>query len=282
MRDILSYSEEAIEKFHTYLDRAIVIKIGYIALIFILKWLDIYHAPDIVFVAIASMALLSLLIGIWFERFLVKAKTIINVLFISTIFDLFFLTILTYYLGGIEFVYYTFYIILSFIVFPRAQAIVLTFWVIFLFVGLILFRYFHLIPIAPPVFPREQQDFNNFNYITTNVTTVVLTLTFLGYFSYGFYKMMAKRLVLLKQTHKSLEEEKASLEIKVEARKRDIELERKSLEKRVKERKEELEAQNQELEKKAVELEKFQKVAGGREERIAQLEKEIEKKPNKP
>lgn len=277
MKNNLSHPEETIEKFYVYLDRAIIIKIGYLLLIFILQALRVYSAPDAVFIAIALMSLMSLVIGIWFERFSVRISTIINVLFVSTLLDLLLITVLVYYLSGIDFIYYTFYIMLSFIVFPRAQAIIITFWTAFLFLGLIIFRSFHMIPAPPPVFPVEQQTFYNFQYVSTTLATIILTFVFLGYFSYGFYKMMAKRLVLLKRTQKTLEEEGSSLEIKVQARKRALALERKSLTDRVKERKEGLEEQRIELEKRARELEKFQKAASGREMKMSALKKEIEK-----
>jgi|GEM_PF-3325429 len=277
MKNTLSYPEEAIEKFYTYIDRAIVIKIGYLLLIFILQGLKIYKAPDIVFIAVALMALTSLTIGIWFEKFSVKIKTIINALFVSTLFDLFLLTILIYYLGGIEFIYYTFYIILSFIIFPRFQAIAITAWTVFLFLSLVGLRYFQIIPISLSVFTKEEQIFSFFPYFSTTIITLILTFSFLGYFSYGFYKMMARRIILLKQAQGSLEEEKASLEIRVQARKRDIEAERKSLEIRVQEREKEIEEERLELEKRAKELERFQKAAGGREIKMSDLEKEKEK-----
>ena len=209
MKNTLPHPEETIEKFYAYLDRAIVIKIGYLLLIFILQGLKIYNAPDTVFITISLMSLMSLVIGIWFERFAVKIQTTINILFVSTLFDLFLLTILIYYLSGIEFIYYTFYIILSFIVFPRIQAIAITFWTVFLFLGLISLRYFQVIPVAHSPIPIEQQTFYDFQYVSTTLATLILTFIFLGYFSYGFYKMMAKRLVLLGKTQEILGEEKS-------------------------------------------------------------------------
>lgn len=276
MKSDLLYPGEEIEKIYAYLDQAIVIKVGYLLLLFVLQGLKVYHAPDVVYIAVSLMALISLVIGIWFEKFSVKIKTVINALFIGTLLDLVLLSILIYYLSGIEFIYYSFFIILSFIVFPRTQAIAITSWTIFLFLALVLLRYFQIIPDSPPVIPKEEQTFYSLNNVVTNVPTIVLTLSFLGYFSYGFYKIMARRLIILKRTQRTLEDEKASLEIRIQARKRELEIERKNLEKRVQERKRELENESKELEERAREMERFQKVSGGREEKKTNLEKELE------
>ena len=270
------YHEEAIDKFYTYIDRAIIIKVGYLLMIFILKGLNVYSSPDIIFAVLAVMALTSLAIGISFEEFNVKPGVIINILFLSTILDLFLLTVVIYYLGGIEFIYYTFYIILSFIVFPRKQAIFLTAWTIILFVGLVLLRYFGKIPVYYSTLPKEEQTFDGFANVATMVPTYVVTFVFLAYFSYGFYKMMEKRIYLLRAAQKILEEEKSTLEIRVSARKREIEAEKRSLKSKVQERNEDLEKERKELEEKLGELEMFQKLALGREIKMQDLEKEAE------
>jgi len=277
MKNNLLYSEEAIEKFYAYLDRAIVIKTGYLLLLFFLQAIKIYKAPDLVFIAVSLMALTSLIIGIWFEKFSVKTKTLIDILFISTLFDLFLLTVLIYYLSGIEYIYYTFYIILSFIVFPRSQAIAVTAWTIFLFLALVALRYFQIIPVYPLTIPKEQQTFYHPPYVITTTVTLILTFSFLGYFSYGFYKMMARRIKLLERTHRDLEDEKKSLEIRVEARKKELAEERQSLAKRVEQRRKELEQERGKLEERVKELERFQKVSAGREIKMEELEKEKER-----
>ena len=73
----------------------------------------------------------------------------------------------------------------------------------------------------------------------------------------------------VKERTKELEEAKTVLEIKVKARTRELEELNKMLEEKVKQR-------TKELQDKVEELEKFQKIALGREWKIAQLKKEIE------
>jgi hypothetical protein len=74
----------------------------------------------------------------------------------------------------------------------------------------------------------------------------------------------------LEEAKRELEEEKAALEIKVSARTKELKDLAESLEEKVRER-------TKELEKKVLELEKFQKLAVGRELRIIELKKEIER-----
>lgn len=275
MRENLPYLQETIDKFNVYLDRTIVIKVGYLVLVFVLKWLKLYETPDIIFIAISLMALLSLIPGICLEKFSIKTETFNNLLFIFILLDLALLSVIIYYLSGIEYMYYTFYIILSFIVFPRYQAIAITAWTILLFLGLVALRYFQIVPIYPYTIPKEQQDFFHLPFVLTTVTTLVLTFSFLAYFSHGFYKMMTKRMNLSRGYHQTLEDEKKSLEIRVEARKKELEDERRTLAQRIRNRKKELEGERKELEERMKELERFQKATSGRETKTEELEKEL-------
>ena len=72
-----------------------------------------------------------------------------------------------------------------------------------------------------------------------------------------------------------LAEEKVSLEIRIESRKKELEQERKSLEERVEERKKELENEEARLRERAEEMERFQKATAGREEKIKKLQTEL-------
>ena len=93
---------------------------------------------------------------------------------------------------------------------------------------------------------------------------------------------MREKIEELQKTKNLLEEERTSLKIKVEARTGELQTERKSLEKKVKERTRQLESERKELDKKIAELEKFHKLAVGRELRMRELKKKIEGMKEKP
>jgi len=275
------YLEEETEKFNTYLGRIFAIKIGYFILIILLRISKIYSIPDIIFAVVFLMILISLILAVWFKWSTWKFKTAINLFFLGTVLDAILLIIIMYYLGIVNsYIYFTFYIILSFIIFPRLQAAILTFWMVTLFIFIVAIQYLKIIPeymdITP--FPLEQQQtFNNFHYVFASLINYITTICLLAYFSYGFHKMMAKRLIILKQAQSTLEEEKGSSEIKIKARETELGLEKKGIEERVSQRRKDIEKESKELEKRVKELEKFQKVATGRELKISSLEKELDK-----
>jgi len=281
MRNNAPYLEEETEKFNTYLSHVFAIKIGYFILIILLRISKIYPIPGIIFVTVFLMVLISLILTIWFNRSTSKSETAINLFFISSILDTILLIIIMYYLGIVNsYIYFTFYIILNFIIFPRLQAIILTFWMVTLFISIVAIQYLKIIPeyvdITP--FPLEQkQTFNNFHYVFASLINYITTICFLAYFSYGFHKMMAKRLIALKRTQGVIEEEKSSLEIRIKARETDLELEKKDIEKKVSQRRRDLEKEGEELGKRVKELEKFQKAVTGREIKINSLEKELDR-----
>ncbi len=92
----------------------------------------------------------------------------------------------------------------------------------------------------------------------------------------------------LRKSRQALEEEKASLEIKVRARTKELQELNQALEQKVKERTKELEKSKEEIQKRADELEKFYQLTVGRElkmielkQRIKKLEEELKQKSNK-
>jgi len=262
------------DRLHTFIDRTLPIKIGYLLLILFLREGVSFVLPGIVPAIVAFMAISALSLAFYFEKYPASAETIINAFFFYTLFDLFLLTMVIHFLGGVEFIYYTFYIILGFVFFTRRQAIFLTTWIVVLFVGVVSLKYLQIIPDYHFILPREQ-GLHDFLYVFTTTATYGLSLCFLGFLSYGFYKMTAKRIGLLREAQEMLEKEKGSLEIRVRARAGELELERKTLGKKVKERKKELEEERKRLEERAEELERFQKVVAGRELKMEELKKEL-------
>jgi len=118
-----------------------------------------------------------------------------------------------------------------------------------------------------------------FTTLTTAVPVMIIILLVVNIFSTRLENSLKK----LSQKEKELQEEKMSLEIKIQARTRELFEERESLDEKVKERTRELERERKELAQRISELERFHKVAVGREIKMRELKKEIEelKKENK-
>lgn len=105
---------------------------------------------------------------------------------------------------------------------------------------------------------------------------------FVSILSYGyFFTKSTEKLIEIsfreKKAREALEEAKSSLEIQVKARTRELEELAKSLEEKAKERTKKLEESQMELQKEIGELEKFQRLAIGRELKMIELKKEIER-----
>jgi len=270
---------KGLEKFNTNIQMRIPIIVSYLLLILILREGFDIPFPFIVFFIVSFMMLSSLALAFYFDRFPLRSETILNVYFFYTIFDLFFLTIIIYYIGGITwlgFIIYSYYLILNFMTFSRAQALFLTAWMIFMYLLFISFQYLQIFPSFSLFSPGTQTPFN-FPYVLTTAVIFSSTFILVAYYSLGYYQLYASKISDLQKTKEILEEERASLEARVESRKKELEKEREGLEERIKERKKELEKEEMVLREKGEELEKFQKIALGREEKLKELESELAK-----
>ena len=111
---------KGLEKFNTNIRMRVPIIVSYLLLILILREGFGIPFPFIVFFIVSFMMLSSLALAFYFDRFSLRSETILNVYFFYTIFDLFFLTIIIYYIGGITwlgFIIYSYYLILNFMTF---------------------------------------------------------------------------------------------------------------------------------------------------------------------
>ncbi|MCH8741327.1 hypothetical protein IH779_00215 [Patescibacteria group bacterium] len=270
--------QEALEKFNANIQMRVPILVSYFLVMIFLKEGIGIPFPYIAFFLVALMLLSSLILDFYFDRFPPRGETIINVYFLYTIIDLFFLTLIIYYFGGITwlgFIFYSFYFISNFMTFFRWQAVFLSIWIISLYLIFVLAQYLQVFPSFSIFLPRSQTYFN-FLYVIATSTAYISTFILVAYFSHGFYQLYAGKIVELQKTQEMLEEEKVSLEARVESRKKELEKERKSLEERIQERKKELENEEARLRERAEELEKFQKITTGREEKIKKLRAELD------
>lgn len=269
--------QEALEKFDANIQMRIPILVSYLLVMIFLKEGVGVSFPYIVFFLVASMLLSSLVLAFYFDRFPPRGETIINVYFLYTIIDLFILALIIYYFGGVTwlgFIFYSFYFISNFMTFFRWQALLLSIWIIFLYLILVLAQYLQVFPLFSIFLPESQTHFH-FLYVTATTITYVSTFILVAYFSHGFYQLYAYKIVELQEAQEILEKEKISLEARVESRKKELEKERKNLEKRIKERRKELEDEETRLRERVEEMEKFQKITAGREEKTKKLQAEL-------
>lgn len=277
MRNFSQKDIATIENFNLYINRRVPTIVSYLVLMLILK--EVFGIPfsPIVFLSVSFMLLSSLVLTVFFDRFLQRGEALAPAYFLYTIFDLCVLTLVIYHLEGIfwlGFIFYSFYILLNFMTFPRTQALFLTAWIMLLYIGLVLMQYFRILP-SPMLFPPQSQTYFHFPYVFTTTIAYIATFLLVAYYSEGFYQLYAGRIFELKETREILEKEKLLLEERVEARKKELDKERESLQERVEQRKKELELEETGLQEKVEELEKFKKITIGREEKLHGLEKEL-------
>jgi len=279
MKNIPSEITETLERFRTNVSLRLPVISCYLLLTLILREGFFIPLPYIIFGILSWMLISSLFLSFYFENFTPSAKTIINGLFLYMFFDLFVITLIIYFLGGLSwpsFIFYSFYLLLNFMTFPRHYAIFLTSWIAFLFLGLSLSQYFNFLP-PQSLFPLETQTYFNFSYVLTTTIVFAATIPLVAYFGWGFYQMYAVKIKDLRKIESTLEGEKTALETRVQTRKRQLIEEKEKLEERIKVRAKELEKESRELEERAEELAKFQKVVHGRELKMRELKKETER-----
>jgi len=213
--------QEALEKFDANIQMRVPIFVSYLLVMIFLKEGIGIPLPYSTFFLVVSMLLSSLILAFYFDRFLPRGETIINIYFLYTIFDLFFLTIIIYYFGGVTwlgFIFYSFYFISNFMTFFRWQALFLSTWIISLYLILVLAQYLQVFPLFSIFLPGSQTYFN-FLYVIATSTAYIATFILVAYFSHGFYQLYASKIVELQKTQEMLEEEKVSLEKRVESNK---------------------------------------------------------------
>jgi len=204
---------------------------------------------------------------------------IIKSYFVFMLFDLIILSMVIYFLGGvlwIGFVFYAFYAYINFLILPSRYVFYLILHSSFLYILVVISQYYNIYPYKL-FFPAGEKALESFSFLATTTVAAIAFLWLVAYYGNVFYQLLRKKIEDLKKTKEQLEEARTTLEVRIKARTRELLEERQSLEEKVKERTKELEKERGELAKKIAELEKFHRVAVGRELKMRELKKEIEK-----
>ncbi|MCH8741328.1 hypothetical protein IH779_00220 [Patescibacteria group bacterium] len=234
--------------------------------------------PDILFLLVALVALSSIPVDLFIKS--VKEKnpqTAINYYFSYLLFDLFVLTLIVNFIGGISWIIpsiYLFYIVTIFWLFPKAQAIFLLGFTIFLLILLVAGNYSGILPHFT-VFSIEDKNPQNLNFVLLTTIAALSILVFLGYSGDIFYRLLDKKIKELQKKGKQLLLTKKILEDEVENKTVELQEERKEMEELVEEKTRELEEKKNIVAIKVKELEKFHKTAIARELKMAEIKEKI-------
>jgi len=281
MNKILIEKEELIRR----RDQLINIRFPTISclLFFILLFKLFLDVPfsNLLFFLVSLMLITTLIYAFILDR--IKSPSIpliIKSYFAYMLLDLINLTIIIYFLGGvlwIGFIFYAFYIYINFLILPRKYAFFLIGYCAFLCSLVAVSQYYLDVYPYEHIFSLEERNPQNLSYLVTTGVAAIAFLFLIGYYGDVFYKLLREKIEELQKTKGLLEEERASLKIRVGAKTEELWIERESLQEKVKERTKELEAERKELAKRIAELEKFHKLAVGRELKMRELKSEIEK-----
>ena len=165
---------------------------------------------------------------------------------------------------------------MNFLTFSRKLAFFLTAWILFLYLDLVLLQYFRILPFSSLFLPQQQTPFY-LPYVLTTTIGYLSTITFVAYYSGGFYQVYARKIFDIRTAQEILEKEKLSLEERVETRKKELEEEKRGLQERIREKRKELAKEEQILRGRVEELKKFQQIALGREEKLKELSQELKR-----
>lgn len=273
MENYPTETNEALGNFYTFIKRTIYIKITYLLIAIFINTI-LFSLPGAIFISIFFMIIYAIIILFLVRRYIIPPKSIINTLFLMASLDILLITIIINFLGIIFYIFYSFYIILGFMSLPRNKSFYLTGWIIILYLSLALLQHFQIFnPIQ--FFTSEEMNPYNFRFMLAGTIIFLATLLFLSLRCHDFYQLIAIRIDDSQKAQLVLEEEKNSLEIRIQAKKIELKEEKRGLEKKVTEREEELEQESKNLGERAEELAKFQKVAIDRELKTKELEKEL-------
>lgn len=217
------------------------------------------------------------LISAFIFRLLVKKQTSaagISNLYLGydLLVELTLITLIVYLTGGVEWIgviFLLFPVVYASIVLPRKRALLVCALTGTYYTILAVLSYFNIIPFYS-YWDLGVNLYQDSNYVITNILLATATFYSIGIAANLFTDLFKKRTLELGKIRGELEEERATLEVKVKARTKELENLTKELEGKVQQR-------TKKLEEKMGELEKFNKLAVGRELKMVELKEEVEK-----
>lgn len=186
--------------------------------------------------------------------------------------DFLFMTLILYHIGGAEWmgaIFYLFPIVYTNNVLPKEKGVIVSTMGSVYYTALVVLQYFELIPFKS-FYPLGVKLYQNPKYLLFTLPFVWFAFHFIGRIPSIFNQMFKNRTLELEKAKLDLEKAKDILDIKVKVRTKQLEELTESLEEKVKQR-------TKELQQKVGELEKFKGFAVGRELKMTELKKEINK-----